>query len=234
MATLTVYPEASPATTACDGVVVYFYNVGGGVSWSTIHNASAGTNVGGGSGANITNNNQTTIEIRNQLGDGPNAWIIMGRGAVLFDTSALTSAANISGATLSLNCDSHSQFGFSMSHNIVSATPASNTTLVNDDYDQFGTTEFSTAVNVSSISDGSYTDFTLNASGISNISKTGVSKFGIRTVNDLSNSEPGTRAANYYSIVSWRSADYTGTSSDPKLVITYTAATNTGRFFAMF
>ena len=75
------------------------------------------------------------------------------------------------------------------------------------------------------MSDSQYNDFALNAAGLSNISKTGVTKMGSCLTNDADNSAPswGSAHDNYVDI---NFAD--AGSNKPKLVITYTIPDNPG------
>ena len=101
---------------------------------------------------------------------------------------------------------------------IVASTPASNTNFVTEDYDQFGTTAFITYWNITNAVVDSYAEFTLNASGLSNISKTGVSRFGTRSKNDIINVEPSGSSVTAYRVYK---ANHTGTTKDPLLTVTY-------------
>jgi hypothetical protein len=66
-----------------------------------------------------------------------------------------------------------------------------------------------------------YNDFPLNASGLTNITFTGVSKFGLRELTyDIGDVEP----TNVIHSVKANFADVTGTATDPKLVVEHAAA----------
>lgn len=84
---------------------------------------------------------------------------------------------------------------YSASVNIVSSTPASDTTIANADYSQLGSTKFSSNVFISSLLTGQYNEISLNATGIAAISKTGVTKLGIRIDCDIDNTEPSWQAS---------------------------------------
>lgn len=221
MATLTVYPE--PGTTA-SGSVRQQYGAASGVAWSTlVADAGSGTD-------------ETTpvrcIQISSD--SGTDDWRNLVRGIFLFDTSALGSSASISAATFSLyQTDKGDDLSITPNINVYSSNPASNTSLANGDYDSLGTTAFATAITFASFNSG-YNDFTLNASGIAAIAKTGITKYGTRNAEyDAADSAP-TWSSSQTSYLECSSADETGTTQDPKLVITYTAATNTSNFFLMF
>jgi hypothetical protein len=153
----------------------------------------------------------------------------------LFDTSSLTASANISAATASfyingtLNSDNDGDDWV----NVVQSAPASNTDLVLGDFSKCGDavsnpTEGSTRVDITGISSAAYLDFALNATGRGWISKTGVTKLGLREGHDCINSAA---VANDY--VEVKSAETAGTTSDPKLVVTYALGTTTSTFSMM-
>ena len=212
MATLTVYPDPDPESTSVDGRI--YKNA---ATYAGAHDAAVGGNA----------NDSAIYTDSGWLNDKVDAgnWNVS-RIIWLFDTSSLGSTAIISAATLSVMWQSSSSNGDSESAVIVSASPASNTAITTADFDKnlFGTTAFSTITYAAIITAGVdvYTDWVLNASGITNISKTGVSKFGGRPLGDINNTTPAGR--NY--IDQWYSADNTGTTKDPKLVITYTYPTS--------
>lgn len=208
--TLTVYPNADPETTTVDGHVGYS---GSGETYATVRNALTGTSAV---------DNTSILDI---LSSFNGADYTIRRGFFLFDTSSLGSSATINSAILSLasstgdNLDANT-----VSINIYTSSPASNTALATADYDQVGSTaQCDTAKTIASLSSG-YNDFTLNATGISNISKTGVSKFGGRIVErDVTSTAP--TGANYAAIFA---AEQAGTGSDPKLVVDYSIAVTGG------
>ena len=152
----------------------------------------------------------------------------------LFDTSALTASASISAATHSVYGNAKSDpASWLPSTNIYSSAPASNTSLAAGDYDSCGTTAFcDTSLAYGDVNTSGYNDFAYNSSGIANISKTGITKTSIRNANyDVANSEP-TWSASKWSEINFKGASTTGTTNDPKLVITYsTVVANTSNFF---
>jgi len=155
------------------------------------------------------------------------SYVLMGRAFVLFDTSSIKSGATITSAILSLlasNLSSTNGLGSPDTH-IVSSTPASNTTLAASDYGQIGSVSFG-SLTWASIVDNVYNDFTLNASGINNISLIGISKFAVRNSWDINNSFTGTWVADGNTNRVFQAAESAGTSQDPKLVVTYTVPAN--------
>lgn len=212
--TLTKYPLASTSLNgACKEETLTNY------TWAQIRD-------GAGNGA--TTNPGTTLTPIGIFSDNLSGrWNSIYRGFVLFDTSALTADATISATVLSLyGTDKADTFSPAIAPDIqiYTSTPASNTVLANGDYTQIGTTaQCDSAISYASYnSGGAYNDFTFNATGRGNVSKTGISKFGIRNANyDVANTAP-TWSASQLTYMSCRSSDDLGASPAPRLVVTYT------------
>ena len=155
----------------------------------------------------------------------------MWRVITLFDTSAIPDTDTIDSATLSLylGTDKLDQLSTGGSIGIVDAAPASNTAIATGDFATMGSTLQASTVTIASVGTNAYKDFALNATGLSNISKTGISKFGVREEADRSNTEPTAQTNGAkYRYVNWFSADTSGTTSDPKLVVVHSAAAASG------
>lgn len=206
--TLTQYPGSIGTDNPVDG---YIANVGGaGDPFSTVQSASTGTST----------DTATDDSIPCQDSYNGSNYVIR-RGVFCFDTSSLTSGAIVSSVVFSIagsgsatvNADTRTAY-------IVAATPAATNTLSTSDYSLVGSTTFASMLFSSwTTTDGTYNDFTLDSNGIANISKTGITKYGVRTSGDISVSAPtGTNR-----IMGWFS-EKTGTSKDPKVVVTYTVA----------
>lgn len=209
--TLTAYPDAHTESTSVDGQT---HRTVASESFATIR-AGAGTTVDDSSaGGEFSLYASTTT----------NEFTALYRFHCLFDTSSLTSSADITAAVLSLYgiITAANGLGGTPSANIVSSAPASNTALATGDHANMGTTDFGSIL-WSSLAINQYNDFTLNADGRANISKTGISKFGARTSFDRLNSFDGTWSSEASCVLVVRTADQTGTDNDPKLVITYGA-----------
>lgn len=152
------------------------------------------------------------------------------RGVVGFDTSAIPDSDTVSSATLSFNLQGTVGTGLgSTDTDIVAATPAASNTLATTDYlSAFtidGATRLATGIAISSWNAvNSYTDFTLNASGVAYVSKTGNTFFGTRLKWDVDNSFTGTWSSTAETFVQVFTADQSGTTSDPKLVVEHGAA----------
>ena len=212
--TLTVYPDAGdPGTTTVDGKV-------GRQSvdevWSTIRTAAGNYGI---------SNLAIDGFVRFQTTATTNQWAELRRAIFLFDTSSLNDVVAIHSGSLSI-CGTGTKtdaLAITPTLALVAATPASNTTLASSDYGQFGTTELATRITYAGFdgTDGVYNPFTLNAAGLAAISKTGVSKFGVRNGQyDLDNSTP-TWSSGGSTVFQCYWADQTGTSTDPKLVVVH-------------
>lgn len=214
--TLTAYPDANPETTTVDGEVRHVYTSGSGQNWSIIIAAA---------GSAVSDNTTTMAAIGITTDTVSNKWRILRRAIMLFDTSSIPDTDTINSAILSIYVTSKSDaISITPNINIYSSTPASNTGLVASDFANVGSTPFATAIGYSSIATGAYNDFTLNSNGLANISKTGVSKFSTRNENyEVSNVAPTWAGSNLTSDIQASQADETGTTQDPKLVVTYTA-----------
>lgn len=147
----------------------------------------------------------------------------LARPIVLFNTASLPDTAVISAVNLKLYVASKNN-GIndgSDTVNIISSNPASNTALASSDYTSFGSTLYASAVDITSITTSAYLTMALNSSGIAAVSKTGVTKFGVKEGHDYA----GTQTSNISnSRVTFSAADTSGTSQDPTLDVTYTVS----------
>lgn len=201
--TLTVYPDTgNPGTTTCDGEI----DMVDASSYAFVHDATTGTGL---------DSSTTNYMVVRNAKISINWWI--NRCPVFFDSSSLGSGAAKTAGTLSLYFDDRDDSAEADSVSIVTSSISSNTTYATSDYASFGTTKQASDIAIGSLSLPAYNDFTLNATGLGNVSLTGVTKFGLRTAQDISNTAPALRNDAYC-----RTADNTGTSQDPKLVVTYT------------
>ncbi len=211
MTVQTFYPDANPETSSVDGAVRYRTGAGG-VLWDTIHDAEDGT------GAVPSQASECGFFLRGAISE--NRWRSLYRGFLLFDTSELPDKAVISSAILSiygqgkgddLNC--------LPTVNIYTSTPASDVDLVVGDYDQVGTTPLSTAISFANWDIFGYNAFTLNTTGLTEISKIGVSKFSIRGNKDVADSPPSW-VSDAFSFIFGYFAEQ-GVDFRPKLEVTY-------------
>lgn len=166
-------------------------------SWAAARGATTG-NVGGSEG-----------DKRVSSSAQPPIWV--DRFFFNFDTTSIPNSATIISATLkvymytttSVNTDS-------ISFHIVPSSPASNTTLVGDDFDNI-TFSSKGSIAFTSLQSSAYTNITI--SDLSLINKAGVTTCALITSLDLNNSTPTGRNE--------RSIYRTGEANPPELVLTY-------------
>lgn len=226
--TLTVSPGSIGAENPVDGTVRFTTD---NLTWAEVRDATDGT-------SKVTNGGASSYVMRIKSGTNSNTYQSIYRAITCFDTSALTAGATISATTFSFyaNAGGSDEASWTPDINVYTANPAATNALAVADYDQIGAVaQCDTPVTYSGWNTSAgYKDFTFNATGIGNVSKTGISKFGLRNANyDVANSAPT------WSTV--KESRYLGTFSPagenmPKLVITYTvpATVNTGAFFNFF
>lgn len=196
--------ETSFSSEAGDGYVGYS---GSGDSWTTVRNAVSG---------NTSNYTNTVNDVRARLTGSD---FQVRRLFLAFDTSSLGSVV-INSATLNATIDGNNSSGggFAFDIHAAGASQASASELVNDDYDNIARTSFGSDDYSGGLIDESFS-IALNASGISNIQTSGITKISLQHENDINNVEPtSSEYANFYM------SEETGTAKDPVLVIDYTAA----------
>ncbi len=98
------------------------------------------------------------------------------------------------------------------------------TALVGDDYNNSGTTECSDRKEIADIALNQYLGFTLNASGLALISKTGTTKLGLKEGHDVLNSALVKSGFYGDNSVTFSSSEATGTNQDPYLELTIQAS----------
>lgn len=209
--TLTVYPDANPETTTVDGMVIVQGVTDDGLA--TIRDRASGNFV--------ADDDVTDIYLGGIGRDIDGLYTYLDRGFILFNTSSIITGSLISEATLSLRGNSKTS-GATTSHaiHIAASNPASNTSLAADDFNNISRTSFANKT-YSSYSTTAYNDFTLNSSGISNITLGGVSKFSTQISYDINNAAyPDTDQSTRYNC--YPSDSTFGTARAPKLVVTYT------------
>lgn len=209
----TFYPDPDPEVTTVDGMVWRIQ--ASGTVWADLRD-------GAGTGFDDSDVSMRAYGMRIES----NNYREIRRSVFLFDTSPLTADVTISAATFTVNAEGKATNGnIGLAGNVYTSNPASNTALANADYDSadFGETDLSTEVAHSSWpTTGNDVDFALNATGISAISKTSITKLAIRESNfDAPDSAPGVAGFTGTDEAYCSSSDAAGTSNDPKLVVTY-------------
>lgn len=209
-------PGTVPLLLPMLAVDTFFAGVGDGsinrvgeANWASAHDNTAGENVDyGGSGFSA---------ICQPAADG--GWRI-DRAFVPFDTSSLPDGAAIEVGTVNVMPSGKTDNVADVTIDLIVTTQASSTELVVGDFDQVGTTEQATAIEIADMSVDVYSTYNLSATGIASISKTAYTNFGLRTSHDTDNSActdsaTNTSAANFYA------SETSGTLKDPYLTATY-------------
>ena len=212
MATLTVYPSL-------DG---YAAEQGVDVSWATIIVASGN---GGADDETLIN----AVYIR--CADTQDQFENLNRGIFLFDTSGIPDTAEIISAIFTLyGYFKSDQLSCTPDINIYSANPASNTALVGGDFDSLGSIPYCdtpiTYANwlYSTTTPTGINNFIFNDVGIAAISKTDITKIGVRNANyDVSGDVPNYTNPNDVARLATYASEKGG-AYRPKLIITYSLA----------
>ena len=143
----------------------------------------------------------------------------------LFDTSSIADTHVVSATVLTLTGVEFAINDEGSDITLSGGALASNTAIVAGDWNGMtalnSPTEFASRFDIGSWDNTGANDITFNASGRSAINLTGVTTICGRASQELDGSEPA--AANSYSGVHSYNADQTGTTSDPKLVVTHAA-----------
>lgn len=192
-------------------------------SWSTTRDATTGIT------ATPGDTDSYICRVRHLLGN-----YIIDRNFQPINTSGLPDSAIISSATYKIWLLSYGDTS-SDGHDyavIVQTSQSDTTTFTTADYDLFGTTEGSDQFSLSgSLATGEYKTFTLNATGLGWINKTGYTKLGVRGGGDITNNAPPDNT--YYQFYGYCAAQ-TGTDKDPYLSVTYSVPVTAHRFFNLF
>lgn len=224
--TTTIYPDPDPETNTVDGRLT---NTGSS-DWATVHDAAAGSSI-------VDNGSVETdmAQSRRSGGGGTNYQII--RPLFYFNTSSIAGTDTISSATFSVYSDSAPDDGDNDGDDWINLVQgqsglSSDTSLSVNDFDLVGAvsnpTEGATRKDLGTISTGAYNDWTLNATGLGWIARSGETKngtagityLGLREGHDALNSAVADSASN--SFIGYF-ADQGGTTKDPKLVVVHTA-----------
>ena len=209
--TVTFYPAAGDGS-------VYYNNSN---SWSTTHDATSG------SAASYTG---TTLNVNS--GKYNSTKYKIERPFLPFDTSSLPDNAVVSTAKLKVYVDSKLNDDNDGDDwvTVAQGSEASPTSLVTADYDNAGSVSNPTEgidnterKDITGVSTGQYLVFTFNTTGKGWVSKTGNTKLALREGHDDINSS-FTGSSGQYDQLTIRTAEYTGTTSDPILEVTYTTS----------
>lgn len=202
------YPQIFLTTeTYYSGVGDGRVNITGQGSWSAARDASNGTSA-------IANSPYTICQPQ---ADG--GWRV-DRAFFPFDTSAIPDGVSITSATCNIMTADTANHHVDTTIHLVTTTQASNTALVTEDFDQMGAVDQASAINTSAMTVNTYNSWSLNATGIGNISLTGYTKLGLRTGHDVSNTAC-TNSTNNTSNRGFFSSANAGVDKDPYLEIIY-------------
>jgi len=145
-----------------------------------------------------------------------------------FDTSSLEAGATISDVTLTLKGNKVSYLLGNPSLRVCGITPASNTSLANGDYDNFGSTSFGSKAYADWVNGGTENIITLNDDGKTYINKTGITNLGLRLSWDILNDTTGLTWGSGGADAGFNIYDTSqGVDNCPKLVVTYTVSSGT-------
>lgn len=216
-ATDTFYPDPHAETTTVDGRALR-------------HTAGTWAAVRDGNGTLAFDDNSTAADMVYLETNTSSQIAEIDRAFFLFDTSSIPDSNSITAATFSIYVNSKSCTTVETCYvRLVASTITSNTAVAASDYQGTvsNTTAFATDRQVSALSTGAYNDFSMNATGIAAISKTSVTKLGLRSNFDADNTSPTLDGSSDVLIINGFYAEYTGTSRDPKLVVTHEVPTAT-------
>jgi len=210
---VTFYPDAHPEVTSVDGRLAF--------TWAQ-HSFSQLVAGAGTTAQDDSNYLNVTI-----YSDGfVDKWHTIYRSILLFDTSALPDDCTIISAILYIYGEGKTDtLGIAPTINLFASNPATNIALIPADYATLGTTPLcDTPIAYADFKTGTPGDpntFALNAAGLALISKTGITKLGLREATyDAPDNPPSWSADKVCSMVGWavdKGGDYR-----PKLVVTYT------------
>lgn len=226
--TTTVYPDPDPETTTVDGTCGWS---GSDTAFATVRaHVGNATNPNDAAASANDNVNNYLCRLLNGAVDF-NQLRQMNRACYLFDTSSIPDTDSISSAIFSIAGNTGPTInqvnGTVNTVRLDKCNPASNTAIAATDFDitKWDTVAQSdTTLSYSSWpADDAYADFALNATGIGNISKTGVTKLGLRDSIDFLNTGLSGNGGTVQDGGNCDFADTAGTSTDPKLVIVHSA-----------
>lgn len=212
----TFYPDPNVETTSVDGTA------------ARIPAQEAFADLRGGNGTASEDSQTVTDGIYISAGATTDLYDYMSRMFFFFDSSAIPDGDTVDSAIYSVITDTSGDSGLGGNVRLVDGILASNTAVANADYQGSvtGTTLQSDGNPTYASLDAAsaFRDWTLNATGNSNVSKTSITKFALRSEFDRANSAP-TWSSAASSLINATLADTAGTGSDPKLVVQHSEAT---------
>ena len=146
------------------------------------------------------------------------AYTLCNRGMLVFDTSSIPDGATITSATLQLYVTAKSD-AMSQSVSIVTRTDPATITTADFDVANWTMTKQATDVTIASVTTSAYNTWTLNATGLSNISKTGKTILGVVMSADAEATAPPSGTGAGDASVTYYTAD--NGSNEPVLAVSY-------------
>ena len=183
--------------------------------------SSAYATLRGDTGAAAASGSTTTVNapLIDSASTSPNFHIFR-RAILSFDTSTIPDTATINRANFSLYVTAKENGLGSPAYGITGGNLASNTAIAAGDYDGFNSTRYASDIAYASIGTSARNNWSLNAAGLANISKTGYTVIYFRDNWDIDNSAP-TYAKSVTTSITWNPVGYTGTANDPYLEVVY-------------
>jgi hypothetical protein len=210
----TFFPDSSPESTSVDG----WAGATGSGTWAALR-AASGSSSGDSDGE---------IYVPRLRTNGSSQFNLMYRAFFFFDVSAISSDDSINSATMGFVASAGIANGFTSTVELVNATLATNTAVVNADFQ--GTvsdvTRQATGIAFSAVTADSatYNDFTLNSTGLATITAAvaadGIVKLGFKDNWDVDNAGP-TAGASKNSYMAVQTADAADANDRPRLVVTH-------------
>ena len=194
---------------AAYGAYTFQPSAGDGTVWATSVSFATARNAASGGGNYGTQTGSTAP------GFGSEAGYYLYRAHLPFDTSALDDSKTVQAATLQIT--QYGPVGTTQAV-IVQSREASTSALANSDWSLVGSSGIAGATELSdrkTISTAGTVTFTLNAAGLALINRTGFTRLAIVSIQDLTNSAPGTDQKVYMYF-----SEYATSSSRPLLTVT--------------
>ncbi|MEK7578882.1 MAG: hypothetical protein AAB456_04215, partial [Patescibacteria group bacterium] len=173
-------------------------------AWGTIRDG-AGTGVSSNAAATLGHPSPET---------GTSAWNILSRAHIYVDCSAIPDTDTKDSATFSWQGDSNgniadNDFSLSLKIYLASSSVAAQADIISSDYDIGSwnlTTLSGSTTRFQDYDVAAFNDYAFNANGISLLSVTGLTKIGLMTLQDASNTAP-TFVGSQFDNVVWRTGD---------------------------
>jgi PKD repeat protein len=153
---------------------------------------------------------------------------IFNRGILSFNTASLPDDASITSATFGVYVTAKATALGTPAVGITGGTLTSNTSIVAGDYDGFGNVRYASDIANADIGTSSRENWTLNAAGLANISKTSYTVIYLRDSWDIDNSYGGATTKNSVTSISWDPVGYATQAYRPYLVVVFTAPAEAG------